>query len=383
MASKNSSQFLSNENLSVLFEVIVDEYKNYILDKNAFNIAFNEMVQMFYYNQIKSGSQIIHDIVIMNKNFISFISLRLEQKFNIQKQQRNTGNTNGNNNINNIKSNNVHLQRVTSEDIKNERLEKFDKELMIKQNEFKNAFNSNIPETPNFKSPLDEPINEMDVLTKKKLQERENEIQSIYNNINGGIKNDEKENYFEIKESNEWLQDISECFSVPVEKKETKISSIMKSIKIKEEIPKHNVVKEEIVLQQNRDNSNNFQKKNISWSDENGLKENSNFIKIKILEDPQTNDNKNNIFSKLKKIEEGDKNEIDVLTPIPANVFTSVSNSSISDSETIIRLETKIDKLTNDINKCYDVITLLFNTIMSSNKATNNVTNVITTKSSD
>jgi len=85
MSSKNSSQFLSNENLSVLFEVITDEYKNYILDKNAFNIAFNEMVQMFYYNQIKSGSQTIHDIINMNKKFISFISLRLEQKFKIQK----------------------------------------------------------------------------------------------------------------------------------------------------------------------------------------------------------------------------------------------------------------------------------------------------------
>ena len=83
MTSKNSSQFLSKENLSVLFEVIVDEYKNYILDKNAFNIAFNEMVQMFYYNQIKSGNQTIYDIVGMNKQFISFISLRLEKKFKI------------------------------------------------------------------------------------------------------------------------------------------------------------------------------------------------------------------------------------------------------------------------------------------------------------
>lgn len=90
MTSKNSSQFLSKENLSVLFEVIVDEYKNYILDKNAFNIAFNEMVQMFYYNQIKSGNQTIYDIVGMNKQFISFISLRLEQnsKFKNNKKTR-------------------------------------------------------------------------------------------------------------------------------------------------------------------------------------------------------------------------------------------------------------------------------------------------------
>ena len=384
MTSKNSSQFLSNENLSVLFEVIVDEYKNYILDKNAFNIAFNEMVQMFYYNQIKSGSQTIHDIVNMNKKFISFISLRLEQKFKIQKQQRNHGNTNTNTNI---KSINVQVQPVTSEDIKNERLEKFDKELMMKQNEFKNAFNNNVPETPNFTSPVDGPISEIDVLTKQKLAERESEIQSIYNTnntnnntINSGIK---KDNDFKIKDSNEWLQ----YFSSPIEKKESNISTIMKSIKIKEEIPKQSVVKEEIVLQQNRNNeSNAIPKKNISWSDEKGLREDSNFIKIKILDDSpqhsqsQPNDNKSNIFSKLKKIEGGgdNENEFDVLIPTPAKLVPSISEIDKVDSEKIARLESKIDKLATEINKCYDVITLLFNTFMSSSNAntTPNVTMV-------
>jgi hypothetical protein len=361
MASKNSSQFLSNDNLSVLFEVITDEYKNYILDKNAFNIAFNEMVQIFYYNQIKSGSQVTHDIISMNKKFISFISLRLEQKFNIQKQQRNLGNVKVNTSVN-IKSNND--QRVTSEDIKNKRLENFDKELTLKQNEFKNAFNNNVPETPNFTSPVDEPISEIDILTKQKLTERENDIQSIYNNnndrnggINGGIK---KELDFEIKESNEWLQ----YFSSPVEKKESNISNIMKSIKIKEEVPK-----EEIVLQHNRFNesSNTILKKNISWSDEKGIREDSNYIKIKILEDDteNKNHNENKLFSKLKKIEGVEKTPIDVLTPTPAKLVTSGSDSI----EIINRMENKIDKLTLEINKCYDVITLLFNTIMSSNNA--------------
>ena len=378
MTSKNSSQFLSNDNLSVLFEVITDEYKNYILDKNAFNIAFNEMVQMFYYNQIKSGNQTIHDIITMNKNFISFISIRLEKKFNIQKQVKpninsnmklNTyaNNTKNNSNSNSNNSNNVNNLPITSEDIKNKRLENFDKELSLKQNEFKNAFNSNIPETPNFTSPVDEPISEIDVLTKQKLTERENEIQSIYNNNNsvngGGINKEKKELDFEIKGANEWLQ----YFSSPVEKKETNISNIMKSIKIKEEIPKEYFVKEENVLQHNRygDSSNTIPKKNISWSDEKGLRQDTNYIKIKILEDQNENKDRieNNLFSKLKKIEGGDQSEIDVLTPVPAKV---VSSGSVS-NETITRMENKIDKLSSEINKCYDVITLLFNTIMSSN----------------
>jgi len=133
----------------------------------------------------------------------------------------------------------------------------------------------------------------------------------------------------------------------------------MKSIKIKEEIPKEDYVKEEIVLQHNRynDSSNTIPKKNISWSDEKGLIQDANYIKIKILED-QT---ENNIFSKLKKIERDDQSEIDVLTPAKL-----ISSGSVS-TETITRMESKIDKLSSEINKCYDVITLLFNTIMSSN----------------
>ena len=394
MTTPNNSLFLSKKNLSVLFEVIVDEYKKYISDKNEFNVAFNEMVQMFYYNQIKSGLQYTHDIVTMNKKFISFISSRLEQKFNIQRQQKHQRNTglnnsyNDGNNINrnnesviktnnNIKSNNVEVQPVTSQDIKNERLEKFDKELSIKQNEFKNAFNNNIPEMPNFTSPLDEPISEMDILTKQKLAERESEIESIYNNINNGIKNDKNDIDITMTESNDWLQ----YFSSPIEKKETNISAIMKSIKIKEEIPKQVVVNEEIVLQQNRENDfKSIPKKNISWSDEKGLREESSFIKIRILDNPlyptntntNTNNNKNNIFSKLKKIEGSDQNEMDVLTPIPAKVIDSVSEPLKYDSDVIARMENKIDKLTGDINKCYDVITLLFNTVMSSTNSTTN-----------
>jgi len=369
MTSKNNSQFLSNNNLSMLFEVITEEYKNYILDKNAFNIAFNEMVQMFYYNQVKSGNQNAYDMVIMNKNFISFISVRLEKKFNIKKQVTSIPsniNHNPSSNNNQNTNNNPNNLPITNEDIKNKRLENFDKELSLKQNEFKNAFNNNIPEMPNFKSPVDGPLNAIDILTKKKLEERENEIQSIYNSgvkndIKNDVKNDNPEFAFEIKESNDWLQ----YFSEPVEKKETNIGNIIKSIKINEEIPKNVIVKDEIVLQENR-------KKNISWSDEDRLRENNNYIKIKILEDP----NENNLFSKLKKIEGVVQTEIDVLTP--TKVVSSSSVAPLPDSyiETITRMENKIDKLSTEINKCYDVITLLFNTIMSSNNISSSNINV-------
>lgn len=79
----------------------------------------------------------------------------------------------------------------------------------------------------------------------------------------------------------------------------------------------------------------------------------------------------------MKKIEGGGDNEteFDVLTPTPAKLVPSISEIDKVDSEKIARLESKIDKLATEFNKCYDVITLLFNTIMSSSNA-NTITNV-------
>ena len=61
-----------------------------------------------------------------------------------------------------------------------------------------------------------------------------------------------------------------------------------------------------------------------------------------------------------------------LLTPLnvkqPSSTINLTPETEYSNNnETIARLEDKIDKLTNAINKCYDVITLLFNNIMSSN----------------
>jgi len=359
MSNNSYAQFLSRENLSVLFDVITDEYKSLILDKNKFNITFNEMVQVFYYNQIKSGPQNVYDIVNMNKKFIIYMSDGLEKKYNINKR-------------NNVVKNNMVSTPITNEDIKNERLDKFDKELNLKQNEFKSAFNQPIPDTPNFKSPIDKPIIKMDILTQQKLEERENEIQSIYNTIQNNkndIKKQKKEEDFELNESNNWLQ----YFSTPAEKKESAISNIMRSIKIKEEIPKSSIIKEEsIELQQNTYMPN--VKKNISWSDELHTNEN---IEIIIDENDDMIDNKesktenslftNNILTKLKKINNDNISE-EVLPIESSLILTNTTTSNLDGSESIKRLENKIDKLTNDLNKCYDVITLLFNNLMSSPK---------------
>jgi len=359
MSNNSYAQFLSRENLSVLFDVITDEYKSLILDKNKFNITFNEMVQVFYYNQIKSEPQNVYDIVNMNKKFIIYMSDGLEKKYNINKR-------------NNVVKNNMVSTPITNEDIKNERLDKFDKELNLKQNEFKSAFNQPIPDTPNFKSPIDKPIIKMDILTQQKLEERENEIQSIYNTIQNNkndIKKQKKEEDFELNESNNWLQ----YFSTPAEKKESAISNIMRSIKIKEEIPKSSIIKEEsIELQQNTYMPN--VKKNISWSDELHTNEN---IEIIIDENDDMIDNKesktenslftNNILTKLKKINNDNISE-EVLPIESSLILTNTTTSNLDGSESIKRLENKIDKLTNDLNKCYDVITLLFNNLMSSPK---------------
>jgi hypothetical protein len=308
MSTNNYSQFLTRDNLSLLLEVIVDEYKDYIVDINNFNVTFNQMVQYYYYNEIKNGSQSINDTIVMNKKFILFVSDELKKNF-----KNNFIKTNNIPN-NNIAKNNI--IPITNEDIKNDRLNKFDQELNLKQTEFKNAFTQPIPETPNFKSQIDKPLSEIDILTKKMLEERENDIKFIYSN------NDKKQ--------------------------PANSNSIMKTIQIKEELPKNIIIKEESLDSPN--NLNNNIKKNISWSDELIINENS-----------QT---PNNIFMKLKKI-----NNDNVFEEELHSLTNNKNNSFPNELDTIKRLENKIDKLTNDLNKCYDVVTLLFNTLMASTKS--------------
>jgi hypothetical protein len=300
------------------------------------------MINIFYHNKINNGQQSDYNIVNMNKNFILFVADEL-------KKQSNINTTNATTNV-----------PITNDEIKNQRLNNFDKNLNLKQNEFNNAFNKQIPDTPNFKSPIDIPIEEIDILTKQKMEEREKDIQFIYNNF---------------------------------DKKNMITNNVMKSITINEEIPKKSIIKEESI--DLHPNISNISKKNISWSDNHTFYTNPN---PNPNPNPQISQTSDNFFIKLKKIHidndnnndnnnnnnNNNNNDDDGLEEQSIQISRNKTSKNVvndmndSNSESIKRLAYKIDKIAIELNKCHDTIILLFNTLMSLSKPIKQTTSIET-----
>ena len=146
-------------------------------------------------------------------------------------------------------------QSITFEDIHNDRLNLFEKELNKKQEEFTNAMTLPVPPVPNFSDNLDQPMSEIEMEIKRIQEQRNYDIEMIKNtNKNSNASSDAN-----------WLKP-----------QETSIKN-EKLIKINN-----------IIAQNNGGDNNN---KHISWEDE---KQPS--------PDPTNEEEEINIFGKLKKI---------------------------------------------------------------------------------
>jgi hypothetical protein len=67
----------------------------------------------------------------------------------------------------------------THEDIQNNRLSAFEKDLKSKQNEFQNSMNKPVPPTPNFADDTDGPISNLEVEMKKYMTQRNYDVQNL------------------------------------------------------------------------------------------------------------------------------------------------------------------------------------------------------------
>jgi SHS2 domain-containing protein len=141
-------------------------------------------------------------------------------------------------------------QLITFEDIQNDRVSLFEKELNKKQEEFTNAMSIPTPPVPNFSDTLDQPLSEIE-LEIKRIQEQRNYDIEMINNTN-------KNNNASINEN--WLKPLETSIK---NEKLMKINSIINS-------------------------ANNT--KHISWEDE----------------QQQYQQEETNIFNKLKKITNND-----------------------------------------------------------------------------
>ena len=244
------NDFLEKENLELLWEVLIDEPLIKQLCDSV--IKFKTLMHIFQSNLnefFMTEKNNCNNLIELNKKYILLI-INFVIKTNNNQTTIPTQTSHATNQYKKIK---IHedepiKQSITFEDIHNDRLNFFEKELNKKQEEFSNAMTLPVPPVPNFSDKLDEPMSEIELEIKKIQEQRKYDIE-IINNTNKNM---------QLSSDSNWLK--SQETSIKNEKL-NKINNII---------------------------NNN---KHISWEDEK-----------QIHEEPLVDEEEINIFGKLKKI---------------------------------------------------------------------------------
>ena len=306
MSNQNNLEFITNDNIEMLWDLILDEIGN--------NVKTNEQMsnyRAFFINQAKhffeKEKSKKQNIMEMNK---MFMSENIDKFQNVHKQIQEKEVQNKKQQQNNLK------EFLTIEDLHSERLNQFEQSLEHKQVEFKNMMSIPVPKIPNFKEDIKiEKINsaEMQNVIAKTMSERKFEMDNIKNliknnsNSSNNKNNKNEKNIEDDKPHYQYANQITPKF-----------------IKIGEEVELDSLQK----------------KKQITWGKN---QEYSNEVSLDIKE---INTN-TTFFSKFKrKVENNKSNDIDSTSIQKEEYNTIIEIKEIQEMrEKISSLEEKINEL--------------------------------------
>ena len=277
------SLFNKKENIQMLWDVISDEdifrFVSPDIQSKIYTLFINN-IQGFFEVE-KSKTNLLVDI---NKKYILLILNHIKKTYPYQPSKIK------------IYDETPVKEIITFEEIQNEKKNKFERELSRKQDEFNDFMSIKAPPTPEFndpKSKIDEPIKEMDKILKEMQAQRKYEVEEI------------NKNHFNAEKPDNWLK--SQETSLKTDKFKPDENVIENKNKNNNRFKYLNNL-EPFNMEQNNMEQNNMEqnnKKHVSFSNEN---------EIKIFNDIEThmsnpfssqdlNEDDNNLFSKLKKVE--------------------------------------------------------------------------------
>ena len=289
-------EFTKSDNIGMLWDVISDEdiftFLAPDIQQKIYQIFINN-IQGFF----ESEKNKINSLVDLNKKYILVILNHIKKTYPYQP--------------NKIKIHNepINKQTITYEEIHNERRSQFDKDYNRRQEEFQESMTLKAPPVPEFADKqTDRPIKEIDKILKEMQSQRNYEVEQInrtYNNSN---------------QVDNWLTPQETSL------KNEKIGGI-------EQIQNSNRFKN--LDEFENTNSQMSPKKNVSFSNSNEV----NFF----TEDDEDND----IFSKLKKVDNQNQNQNNE-NHIKFEVLENANEDRIAKLERNIGyLNEKIDKIIN------------------------------------
>jgi len=264
--------FLEKTNIYLLWDVLIDEPMikqicNSQTKMSELQTIFETNIKAFYAREKNSCNSLVNlnkKYILLLINYIVKLQDHSVDEVNKLKTQQlqNAQNTQTFKKIK-IHEDDTSHQQITYEDIHNERISKFEKELTKKQEEFTSSMSVSVPPVPNFNDKLDEPINEIELEIKRIQEQRNYDIELINRSYNAN----------DISNNKNWL--TSQETSIKNEKLTLDFQSNMNT------------------------NTNTNINKHITWSNENQFYE-----PVPLQEHGNNQEtNTDNIFNKLKKVE--------------------------------------------------------------------------------
>jgi hypothetical protein len=289
----NISNFLTKQNISMIWDVISDEDIFKFLSRDVqlkISEVFTNNLKGFYDNEILKTNTLIE----LNKKYIllmlTFIKNNYPQKPSKITILEEVSPTNQKN-------------LITYEEIQNDRKSQFDKDLSRHQEEFTNAMTLKVPPVPDFNDKLEEkPITEMEKIIKEMTAQRNYEVEQINRGFNSQTQDD---NW--LKPQNTSIK--NEKLQSPLKQENPNISvantnSKLKYLKIENEEISFNAFEPKRSVTWGENATKEFEENEIINND--SLIEQNIFKKLKRIDPKQGNneDTQKNIIALTKRLSE-------------------------------------------------------------------------------
>jgi hypothetical protein len=233
-----NSDFLKNDNIEMLWDVIIDEniFKNKSPQiQNEIKNTFLNNIQGFY----KIEQLNTKNLISLNKKYILMILNHITKTFSSQQQPTNRIK---------IYDDTVTDKKelITFEDIQNDRTTQFERDLNKYKEDFNNDMSLPVPPVPVFAdNSKDLPISEMEKMIKEITDKRNYDIEQINRNISVNNTDNNADTWLKPKETSIKSEKYQQTPQNP--KEDNKNNSVLKHIKIEQTELDKNVYKNQII----------------------------------------------------------------------------------------------------------------------------------------
>jgi hypothetical protein len=314
--SNSNSNFLTKQNLNLLWEVLLDELH---IDVNNKSIITN--IRTVFESNINPFTKNVNQntqLVILNKQFLSQVLIAVNRLFPNLKQEQDFKRIQ-------ISSEEAQIpDPYKIEDIREARQISFENQVNLKRADFENSINLNKPKELDFSEKIEvNKIIEMDALIAETVARRKFDIEQIQH----VVVSEDTENWLQPQSQPPKITNINTKTNLrPIEKEPSNSDlSIYRKLKFKQ--PEENVVI-----------NANTGKKNVTWTDQmpntNTINNSNNNISLLIEEYPLKKDA---LTDKVDTLTD----KVDILIDLMTKLTKQLSDKQLSDKQLI-------DKQVND-----------------------------------